>query len=55
MVTFVKQQGKPVPIAALGTHVKRPDGVKAKLKAFILAHADRLALDEQAQTVTARK
>ena len=51
IVSFLQQEGKPVPLAALGSKVPRPAGVKAKAKAFVQAHADRLAFDEKAQTV----
>ena len=55
IVDFIKAEGKPVPLAVLGTRVKRPEGLKAKAKAFVLAHADRLAFNEQAQTVAVKK
>lgn len=55
MVEYFKQQPAPVPLAALGTRVKRPEGLKTKAKAFVLAHADKLVFDEKAQTVALRK
>lgn len=55
IVAYIKSQPAPVPLAALGTRVKRPEGLKTKAKAFILAHADKLAFDEKAQTVSLKK
>jgi hypothetical protein len=54
ILDLLRSEGKAVPIALIGTKVKRPEGV-AKLKPFILAHADKLVFDEKAQTVAAKK
>ncbi|GBF98369.1 hypothetical protein Rsub_10764 [Raphidocelis subcapitata] len=54
ILDLLRTEGKPVPIALIGTKVKRPEGV-AKLKPFILAHGDRLAYDEKSQMVSAKK
>ncbi|KAI8467464.1 MAG: hypothetical protein J3K34DRAFT_35179 [Monoraphidium minutum] len=55
IIEYVKSQPAPVPLAALGSRVKRPEGVAAKAKAFVLAHADKLVFDPQAQTVAVKK
>ncbi len=55
MVSFLKSEGKPVTLAVIGTKVPRPEGFKTKAKAFVAAHADRLAFDDKTGLVTLKK
>lgn len=55
MVAFLKAEGKPVPLAVLGSKVARPEGFKPKVKGFVTAHAERFAFDEKAGTVALKQ
>lgn len=50
--SFLRSEGKPVPLSALGSKVKKPPGVEGKLKAFIVAHSQVFSYDDQSQNVS---